>query len=649
MADNIIKLQAVSDLLDKHFFIPDYQRGYRWTGQQVKDLLKDLWDFCQRSSDPQQFYCLQPLVVRIMSDGEKISQSLDTGQEWLEVIDGQQRLVTIYLILSLIKRKNEPSGLYEIRFQREHTPTFLQDMVSANINDDSTTDRYHISHALRTIKGWFEDTQQEAQDKLRLILLPRPNENENIGNVRFIWYETVGEDPIKVFTRLNIGKISLTNSELIKAVLLNRSNFAQKEARGEEGTTSLERIHLKQQEIACEWDNIEYALQDDEFWLFLHEKGYDRPTRIDFIFELICDKELKKLTEDERQAIGTDDYKTFRFFYDRFQSGAYNITSCWAMVQKYFYTFREWYNDLRLYHYVGYLIACNDNKQGRATGIAWLMEQWEKAKDKEEFVEMLKKINTIGVDRLYKEDGSDKGLCKPILLFHNIQTVVDRNVAQQANTKYKLGTFYKFPFHLFKLEGWDVEHINSSTTNTEDDINTQKEWLCNVYLSVDEKTREEITSLFNGSDEAFTNGSDKASNDGFKALRDRCLKILNDDAMQEEEWTPQEKNQIGNYTLLDSSTNRSYGNAIFSGKRRVIISKDSGLLLPLPKLTRDGKLSIDESKVESASSSFVPPCTKQVFLKYYSPTIGNNNYWSKADAESYKKDIEKCIAEISKK
>ncbi len=47
MADNIIKLQAVSDLLDKHFFIPDYQRGYRWTGQQVKDLLKDLWDFCQ--------------------------------------------------------------------------------------------------------------------------------------------------------------------------------------------------------------------------------------------------------------------------------------------------------------------------------------------------------------------------------------------------------------------------------------------------------------------------------------------------------------------------------------------------------------------------------------------------------------------------
>ena len=85
-----------------------------------------------------------------------------------------------------------------------------------------------------------------------------------------------------MFTRLNIGKISLTNAELIKALFLNRSNFNM----GDDGY-----IQLRQREIASEWDNIEYALQDDEFWLFLHnlkEKGYDRPTRIDFIFDLIC-------------------------------------------------------------------------------------------------------------------------------------------------------------------------------------------------------------------------------------------------------------------------------------------------------------------------------------------------------------------------
>lgn len=36
-------------------------------------------------------------------------------------------------------------------------------------------------------------------------------------------------------------------------------------------------------------------------------------------------------------------------------------------------------------------------------------------------------------------------------------------------------------------------------------------------------------------------------------------------------WTDETKNQIGNYVLLDSSTNRSYGNAIFSAKRRITL------------------------------------------------------------------------------
>ena len=110
------------------------------------------------------------------------------------------------------------------------------------------------------------------------------------------------------------------------------------------------------------------------------------------------------------------------------------------------------------------------------------------------------------------------------------------------------------------------------------------------------------------------------------------------------EWTQEEKNQLWNYALLDSSTNRSYGNSIFSGKRRVIIGKDKGKLIAIPKLTKDGKLTMTDE--QNSSSSFVPPCTKQVFLKYYSATAGNNNYWTKEDAQSYLKDIEYCIKKL---
>lgn len=110
------------------------------------------------------------------------------------------------------------------------------------------------------------------------------------------------------------------------------------------------------------------------------------------------------------------------------------------------------------------------------------------------------------------------------------------------------------------------------------------------------------------------------------------------------EWTQEEKNRIWNYALLDSSTNRSYGNSIFSGKRRVIIGKEKGKFIAIPKLSKDGKLTMTDEK--DSSSSFVPPCTKQVFLKYYSVTAGNNNYWTLEDAQNYLNDIEDCIKKL---
>lgn len=87
------------------------------------------------------------------------------------------------------------------------------------------------------------------------------------------------------------------------------------------------------------------------------------------------------------------------------------------------------------------------------------------------------------------------------------------------------------------------------------------------------------------------------------------------------------------------------GMPFFSGKRRVIIGKDKGVLIPIPKLTKDGKIQYGEE--ESAESSFVPPCTKQVFLKYYSITMTNPNYWTVCDADAYKRDIEECLKKLN--
>lgn len=241
-------------------------------------------------------------------------------------------------------------------------------------------------------------------------------------------------------------------------------------------------------------------------------------------------------------------------------------------------------------------------------------------------------INRCPLDFQFKEDGSDKGKCKPILLFHNIQTVINQNLTQRSNEKYQLGVFYKFPFHLYKLESWDVEHINSNTTNAEDDEETQKEWLLNIYIGVDEESQDRIKQYFDSDD---------------KEDKKKLFNEIKSKVPIPEKWTQEEKNKIENYTLLDSSTNRSYGNAIFSGKRRVIIGKDKGKLISIPKLSKDGKLVLSEEK--DAVSSFVPPVTKQIFLKYYSATAGDNNYWTKDDAGNYLNDIKECINKLEEK
>jgi len=95
-----LTLKSISSMLGEQFFVPYYQRGYRWTDQQVTDLLNDIDAFIAkniRDTDEKTFYCLQPIVVKECNENVKNENTL-TGK-WYEVIDGQQRLTTIFLII----------------------------------------------------------------------------------------------------------------------------------------------------------------------------------------------------------------------------------------------------------------------------------------------------------------------------------------------------------------------------------------------------------------------------------------------------------------------------------------------------------------------------------------------------------------------
>ena len=638
---NTLELKSVADLQKLAFYIPDYQRGYRWTQRQVEDLLNDIFEFSQK--DNAGIYCLQPLVVVPRSSDEqpldKVHAAKDLDEvkrivngQW-EVVDGQQRLTTIRLILEELGLPR----LYDIEYEtRGNSADFLNAVTTAEAEEKAKTniDFYHIYEAVRVIGEWLKKLKKETVEHFLNVLHKQ---------VKFIWYETE-EDPKEVFARLNIGRISLTNAELIKALLLNKSNF---------DSSDDDKIRLWQQEIAMEWDVIEYALQSNEFWLFLNAPGDERPTRIDYVFDMICRCDLLGC-KDEKEIDATDDFRTFRYFYHYLAvqkqnevSLAQAVRTIWEKVREIFHTLQEWFDDMELYHYIGYLIC-----MGRR--VDEIYKQWTGSDNKSGFIEKYLKEeiketipcrdieNTVyEVDAQIK--GGSKTNCRPILLLHNLQTVINQNRILGATAKYKNGVFYKFPFHLYKSEGWDVEHIDSNTENGLNDIQSQREWLLNAYFGLQEGTypelRDNIEKFFKQykyTGKAYEQNEDSnkqtVRNEQFAELKKQI-----EDNGGSNRLDQNEKNKIWNFTLLDSSTNRSYGNAIFPAKRRVIIGKDQGKRFSLPTIDENGEIVLGSA--ENGSSSFIPPCTKYVFLKYYNTASFDPNAWTKDDAEAYKNNI----------
>jgi hypothetical protein len=517
-----------------------------------------------------------------------------------QVIDGQQRLTTIYILLSCLGKTNEYTIEYETR---TGSKDFLEKIDERKAEEN--IDYFHIVEAKKQIEKWFENKNDDDKNIFTDALL---------NDVKFIWYETDENDPIKVFTRLNVGKISLTNAELIKALFLNKSNFAD---------ADYQKIRLQQQEIAMEWDTIEYTLQKDEFWLFLNKNDYEKPTRIDFIFDLICEKDILKVKD--KSEFGADDYRTFRYFYIWFnenskkikENSSYIREHCWQKVKTLFQTFQEWFDDLELYHYIGFLIENNKD-------ISKIMDEWNKpGQTKENFLsdyiiaEIKKMIPaSFNLEKQYDDEGqSKKTTCRPILLLHNIQTVINQNKALKENEKYRLPAFYKFPFHLYKKEKWDVEHIDSNTENDLEKESDKKVWLQYARDYVSKEIQDKI--------DIYLNPEINNEKTNFEVLKDEIFNDLEHEMAEELKLNQEEKNQLWNFVLLDAGTNRGYGNAIFPAKRKIIIDKD-----------RQG--------------TFIPDCTKNVFAKYYNTKPNNLLIWDKNDAEVYLKNIETTLEKFLK-
>ncbi len=576
-------LKTIHELLGKQFYIPAYQRGYRWSKLQVRELLDDIWEFSQKVGDKASFYCLQPIVV------------LERNSKW-EVVDGQQRLTTLYIILHYLEKKHlrrdlleaYKKSIFSLEYQtRNESRDFLADIEQ--YKGKRNIDYHHIKNAYEEVIRWFEQLDYSDHNKFLATLLAKPDE---LHSVQVIWYDLSdeckdNEYAIDVFSRINIGKIPLTNSELVKALFLQSSNFQQDSA------------SLKKIQIATEWDLIEKSLQEPSFWNFIYNptSGTKYDTRIEYIFDL-----MKNKTFD------AEAFFTFHQFNAEFKECTEGnrhkvIDTLWKKVKDYFLTFDEWYRDRELFHLIGFLVTCDQSVS------AIKAESEKKNVTKTAFKEYLKsEIRKKVPYRLDDLSYGDKNVRK-VLLLANIQTLLSTKEAD-----------IRFPFDRYKNENWDIEHIRSQTEK-EITGKSRRDWLIDVleyFTGVDDHTKINIDKCPNGTREIVDGlckilKAEKIDDANFKVLYEKV-------ASEFKEGTVDWIDSFGNLALLDSSTNRSYKNAMFPIKRKRIIHNDG-------------------------RGVFVPICTKNAFLKYYSTSLGEVMYWQEADARDYLAAMKEVLKE----
>ena len=641
-----LALVSVKQILDKQlkFFVPAYQRGYRWRPEEVEVLIDDLERFMDEEEEKASqnrcpFYSLQSVVVK----------NRDCDQ--LEVIDGQQRLTTVLIILQALhtiekvdtlkmrfeyndlKKENYVECLFEIKYEtRMPSDEWLFEITKAYISDrkkkkkdeadelkNKNSDYYHFIEAylksIDLIIGWEKNKRYNFEDLLK-------------NKTRFIWYNTSlvdGKDnEVDVFDRINATKIELNNAELIKALLLQKDNYGME-------------THLRDQ-MAIDWDIIEKRLQNPSFWGFVYSTRhpYHYSTHIEYIFDMLQNK-----TKDQKDSY----YYTFNSYYKGYPQKINRrldyVKDCWKSIQETMLMLEEWYSDRTCYHYIGYLLEYGMTENNENITIPYLkniLVDIPKDQRTAKLKELVKQsLRNITPNKLFHGNGT--GYITQLLFLLNIQS--------EQNRKSETARFSFASYKQIKDNpGWNEEHVASNTDYVPkyEDKEGIAYALFEYFTGVEhtdemdfEEYKENVMSMY-PSDTNAKSICDKIwsifeipkSVEGEEKLKIIFADIItyfdaeSEDAFNEDVnvqgHIKSEKDFIWNFALLNASTNKSYGNDIYPLKRKRIMS--------------------DEYYI------YTPICTRALFEKAYSQRLSNLMLWGRSDAKDYWTYICNCLSEF---
>lgn len=508
--DAVLEPRLVGDI-EGHFFIPAYQRGYRWGAPEVHRMLDDIW-----RSDGADYY-LQPIVVKPLPD-----------DKW-ELVDGQQRLTTLYLIFQYMASAGLQSmgPAYSLEYETRATSAeYLQ-----NPDEERSTqniDFFHIFEAQRCIAAWFDghgNRRQNAANKLYGYLF---------DSVRVIWYEAAADvDATELFARLNIGRIPLTDAELVKAQLVSSTSK-------DGGRT--DRTH----EVAAQWDAIERELRSPEVWSFATARSRGVPTHISLLLDTLADTKSDAGSGRDRPLFHT--FETLRPLIEA------DPEDMWDQVVDLHSLVLGWYANRDLFHRIGFLTASGASFRE--------MVQLSTGCTKSAFEARLdRRISNdlaMSADDVRDLGYDDRAKALKALLLMNVETV--RRAVHSSE---------RFSFSAFASDAWSLEHIHAQNAEP---LKRAEQWT--EWLRLHRAALAELPGVEAGVRADVLERIDAAlpeiTQERFRQLERELTELFS----LKEDSSASDVDSISNLALLSSGDNSALSNSVFEVKRRAVIARD---------------------------------------------------------------------------
>lgn len=509
--------------------IPEYQRGYKWTAENIIQLLEDLKNF--KKEDDDSFYCLQNITVI-----KAIQKQEGQTHCFMNVIDGQQRLTTLFILIAYIQRNFSEKIITSSNILnysvRETSNTFLkEEILNGKLWKDDikpelaqSKDQYYMMSVASAIHKWFQNnelTPEKILDDLVLMV----NEVEQ------------GQEET-IFASLNGGKVDLDGADLLRAILITRA-AKQKYPSIDTTISSREKVNEFRVKLGVELDEM------GKWWSQKKVKDYFEqlmPNRIsknhsfkyrqypiDLLYYAFYEAYRDKLqTVKENEDL---DLRMFENGIDMNGKSGDDHLELYTEIKEFHLTLMDWYNHDEIYNLIGYLMY---NYKSAKISFELLWKTWEASDSKDDFILKLKQLIKEQIALTFSDDKEN-----------NDETLSNlRNAILDTNFNW-----YDHSFTLKLLPLIDILPIEKTIKNKSRFVTSRIE--PEYFRRIGEEDKEHVRSQTPKLNEKLT--EEEKNN----LIEDNKIGL----------------NSIGNIVLLHEGVNRSYQNDPHNKKMDRIVSE----------------------------------------------------------------------------